>query len=66
MTNAEEELLIESLVKIGNHKRVIQECEPNISFPGTLHKWMVKRTLTALVLYKEALSKYGTREIKET
>jgi len=69
MTDAEQELMINSLVKIGNHKRVIQECEPNIAFPGTLSNWMVKRTLVALNLYREALSKYGdtkTRKARKT
>ncbi len=45
---------IEAIIKIGNHKRVIKECEPNIMEPLQLKEWMVIRTLYSLgLLLKE-------------
>ena len=49
-----EDFLIESLVKIGNQKKVIEMCEPNIMQPLQLSEWMVKRVLKAQeLLYAE-------------
>ena len=47
--------LIEAIVKIGNHKRIIKECEPNIMQPLELKSWMVKRTLYAWGLLEDEI-----------
>ena len=52
-----EDELIESVVKIGNHERIIKECEPNIFCPQELKVWMVKRTLYAWGLLENELYK---------
>jgi len=51
--------LLESLTKIGNHPRVVKECEPNIAFPQKLETWMVKRTLKSCELF---MSQYYKEE----
>lgn len=45
---------IDALVKIGNSKKAIELCEPNIMQPMQLEKWMAKRILKAEeLLYDE-------------
>lgn len=39
--------IIDALVEIGNHKRVIEVCEPNIMQPLQLERWMVSRVILA-------------------
>ena len=51
------EELIEALVKVGNHNRVIKECEPNIFCPQELKSWMVRRTLYALELLENEIQR---------
>ena len=46
------ELLVNALVKIGNHDVVMKECEPNVTQPMELEEWMVKRTLYSLLLFQ--------------
>ena len=48
-----DDLLVEALVKIGNHKKVKELCEPHVSRPLELDKWMVVRVLKALELFEE-------------
>ena len=51
-----EDYIIDALVQIGNHKKLIEYCEPNIMESFQLETWMVKRTLAALdLLEKEYL-----------
>ena len=52
-----EDFLIESLIKIGNHKRIIEICEPNIMQPLQLEEWMIRRTLMAWWLLEDELQK---------
>ena len=47
--------MIDAIVTIGNHERIIKECEPNVSKPMELKKWMVVRTLKAFLLFEEAM-----------
>ena len=61
-----EDELIESVVKIGNHERIIKECEPNIFCPQELKSWMVKRTLYAWGLLEDELYKNTRESISET
>ncbi len=49
------EIILEALVKIGNHEKVIAACEPNIMQPQLLTTWMVKRTLYSLLLFKKEM-----------
>ncbi len=66
MTNNEQdELIIESIVKIGNSPNIIKNCEPNIAFPMQLKPWMIKRTLVSLQLFRKELDNYAN-EIKKT
>ncbi len=39
--------IFDALVEIGNHKRVIEACEPNIMQPLQLERWMVNRIILA-------------------
>ncbi len=41
---------IDAIVEIGNHKKVVTVCEPNIMQPLELKAWMVVRTLYSLGL----------------
>jgi len=52
-----EDFVIDALVTIGNVKKVVEICEPNIFCPQTLKGWMVVRTLKALELLKERIPK---------
>ena len=38
---------LERIVKTANSKAVIKECEPNVSFPMEVTRWMVRRALRA-------------------
>ncbi len=51
------EIIVEALVKIGNHEKVMAACEPNIMQSLELKEWMVKRTLYSLLLFKETWDK---------
>jgi len=59
-------VILESLVKIGNHKKVIDECEPNVCFHFQLEPWMVKRTLKAQELLQNELYQTTGKSIPET
>ena len=48
-----DDALIEAIVKIGNLKKVIEVCEPQVCFSMDLQGWMVKRTLKAQELLQE-------------
>ena len=60
--------IIDALVTIGNAKKVIELCEPNIFCPMELKSWMVIRTLKALELLEDEWKLYqATRgTIQET
>ena len=58
--------LVEAIVKIGNHKRIIKECEPNIFCPMELKGWMVKRTLYAWRILEDEIYKDTRGAISET
>ncbi len=47
--------IIDAIVTIGNHERVIKECEPDVSKPMKLKKWMVVRSIKAYLLFEEAM-----------
>ncbi len=49
--------LIEAIVQIGNSPKLVKSLEPNIIEPAELKPWMVKRTLTAWILFQEELEK---------
>jgi len=49
--------LIEAIAKIGNHKRITKECEPNIFCPQELKYWMVKRTLYSWRLLEDEIQR---------
>ena len=49
------DIIVEALVRIGNHEKVMAACEPNIMQPLTLDSWMVKRTLYSLLLFKKEM-----------
>ncbi len=51
------DVLIESLVKIGNHPKVIKMCEPNIIWPQELQSWMVVRVIKAQELLQKEWDK---------
>lgn len=59
--------LIESIVKIGNHKRVIDLCEPHVMQPLQLESWMVRRTLVSWMLLDDEVqrSKQGDNKNNE-
>ena len=73
-----ENSIIETIVKIGNDPEVIKICEPQVCFPQTLQRWMVKRVLESQELlwqkgkdglrrtrgYKEGLAR-GITEYRE-
>ena len=42
--------LIDAIVAIGNQKKVVKTCEPNIMESLPLEKWMVVRSLVAAEL----------------
>ena len=48
---------IDAIVEIGNHKKVIKVCEPNIMQPLQLKTWMVVRTLYSLGLLLDEVGK---------
>jgi len=50
-----EDYIIEALVTIGNHKRVMTICEPQVMKPFEITYWQVKRTLVALELLENEL-----------
>lgn len=54
--------VIEALIKIGNHKRVVKICEPNIMEPMELKEWMVRRTLVAMELFENEWKKSKKKE----
>lgn len=45
-----EDYIIEAIVQVGNHKRVIGICESQVMQPQSLTFWQAKRTLVALEL----------------
>ena len=51
--------LVDAIITIGNHKRTIEICEPNIMQPLTLEAWMVKRTLVAWGLFCDECEQNG-------
>jgi len=53
-----EDFIIEALVTIGNAKKVIEICEPNIMESLPLKPWMVVRTLKALELLESEWELY--------
>ena len=64
-----EDFIIDALVTIGNAKKVMETCEPNIMESMKLKPWMVLRTLKALELLEneqERLSENTGGEIQET
>jgi len=53
--------IVEALAIIGNTKKVVERCEPNIFCPQELKAWMVKRTLRALELFEDEFSRLDSR-----
>lgn len=53
----EEEQIIDLILEAGNHPRLMKEVEPNIVKPFLLESWMVRRTLTAWAVVKEAIER---------
>ena len=47
---------IEAIVKIGNQKKVIDACEPQVCDPKPLSGWMVTRILYAKALLEDELN----------
>ena len=56
-----EDFIIEVLVKIGNTKRVMEICDPNIFCPQTLKDWMVIRTFKALEILENEWELYQSK-----
>ena len=57
---------IEALVKIGNLRDVIEECEPSVCYHFQVEDWMVKRILKAQELFEdEWLRQNPRRAIQE-
>ena len=50
--------IIKALVTIGNAKKVIKICEPNIMEHMELKSWMIKRTLKSLELFENEYKKW--------
>ncbi len=48
------DVIIDSIVQIGNLKKVKKMCEPQVMQPLQLENWMVVRTLKAIELIQEA------------
>lgn len=53
----EEEQIIDLILEAGNHPRLMKELEPHIVKPFLLEPWMVRRTLTAWAIVKEAIER---------
>ena len=52
-----DDLVIDALVEIGNHEKVVKVCEPDVFCPQELKGWMVRRTLYALGLFEQEMEK---------
>uniref|UniRef100_A0A6M3LRW8 Uncharacterized protein n=1 Tax=viral metagenome TaxID=1070528 RepID=A0A6M3LRW8_9ZZZZ len=48
-----EDYLVESLVMIGNHSKIVGACEPSVMQPLNLEAWMVRRALVALAVFEQ-------------
>lgn len=48
-----DDALIDALVEIANHKKVITVCEPNVMQPLKIERWMILRVLKAQQLFQE-------------
>ena len=61
-----EDFVLESLVEIGNHKRVKKICEPQVMEQLKLEKWMVKRTLVSLELFEKEWKRNEAKQGQKT
>lgn len=50
-----EDFIVDAIVEIGNSPEVKRICEPSVSQPLTLQKWMVIRTLKSFELFRQEL-----------
>lgn len=50
-----EQAIIDGIQKLANHDKVIQMCEPNVSYHTTITENVVLRVLTAQKLIREGL-----------
>ncbi len=53
-----EDYIIDALLQIGNHKKVMEMCEPQVMQPLQLQEWMVKRVLKAQELLENEWELY--------
>ena len=53
----EEGQIIDLILEAGNHPKLMKTLEPNIIRPMKLESWMVRRTLVARAVVKEAIDK---------
>jgi len=49
--------ILNALLKIGNHKKVQEICEPHVMQPLKLEPWMVRRTMKAVFLFSQEYEK---------
>ncbi len=40
-----DDAIVEAIIKIGNHPKIVKQIEPNICEPLKLEPWMVVRTI---------------------
>jgi len=51
--------IVEAIVKISNHPKVIEMCEPNVFSHQTIGEWHVKRILKAVELLQQEWDNEG-------
>jgi hypothetical protein len=61
-----DDCIIEAIVKIANHEKVIKELEPHVAFPMKVEAWQVKRILKAQELLQNEWDKLRKTNTKRT